>query len=93
MRLAGLNPVELPGQIKILLGQTAGVVSGQGQCNLVPTNIDIGMMSRFLSRFGDGVHELHGCDEVLELIGSDDDSTLLLPIGHRRERAFDLGRG
>lgn len=66
---------------------------GQRQRDLVPTNIDVGMMPRFFRNSGSGVDEFDRRGKIFEDERARDGCPTLLPIGYGRERGFDLNSG
>ena len=68
-------------------------MSGQGDRDFVPADINVWMMPCFFSELGDGVDELDGRREILEDKGARDGFIALLPIGQSSERGLDLGGG
>ncbi len=82
--------VELPRQRKISVGQAAGIVGGQRQRDFVPADINVRMMPRLFGEFRYGRDELDRRREILELKSVRDGGATLFPIGHSRQRDFDL---
>ena len=79
---------ETGGEGKILLGQTARVVRRERERDLVPTDVDVGMMARLLRQLGDEVHEFHRREKIRERERAADDRALARPRGHAGEGCF-----
>ena len=82
--------VELFCQVEILFRQAAGIVSGEGESDLVPTNVNVGMVTRFFSKPGDAVHKFDRGREIFELKRPSDGRALLPPFRHGSERGFNM---
>ena len=91
-RFTSSQPVKLPRQLKILFRQSARVMRRERERDLVPADINVGMMPRLLCELGDGVDEFHRSDEVLELKRARDGRTGFLPIRQSLEAGLDPGR-
>src|SRR5436309_1825694 len=80
-------------QREILVRETALVVGGKRQGDLVPANVDARMVPGLLGELRDRVDKPDGGDEILELVSAGDDCALPTPIGQGLQGHLDLGRG
>ena len=85
------QPVELRRELEILFRQAARIVRREGEGDLVPANINVGMMPRLFCKLRNGIDELYRHREILELKGARDGRAFLFPIRHALERSFGLG--
>jgi len=81
MRGSGCARIAGPGEREVFFSQTTGVVGGEGEGDLVPAHVNIGMVLGLFGQTGDGVDKFHGGGEVFELVGAGDDLILAPPPG------------
>ena len=79
MRGSGGASIAGPREREVFFSETAGVVGGEGKGDLVPANVNIGMVLGLFGQTGDGVDKFHGGGEILELEGARDDLVLAPP--------------
>src|SRR5882672_2416335 len=74
---ASREPVELRRELEILFRQAARIVRREGEGDLVPANINVGMMPRLFCKLRNGIDELYRHREILELKGARYDRAFL----------------
>ena len=79
MRGSGCARIAGPGEREVFFSQTTGVVGGEGEGDLVPAHVNIGMVLGLFGQTGDGVDKFHGGGEIFELEGARDDLVLAPP--------------
>src|SRR5215217_2420799 len=79
------------GELEVALGQATLVVAGQGQGDLVPADVDVGVVAGRLGRAGDLVDEGHRLGEVGACEGLDDLVAAPLPAGQVLQAFGDGG--
>jgi hypothetical protein len=79
-------------QIEVLLRQAALAVGGQGQLDLVPTDIDVWMVIGLFRDARHFVHEIHRSREVFEFVSALDLRALLFPALNGSQSPFYLFR-
>ena len=65
-------------------------MSGEGECDFVPANVDIRMMRRAFSDAGGGIYKFDGSCKIPELKSPDDRGTLFRPFGQKAKGGFGL---
>jgi len=80
-------------QREIRRREAALAVRGQPQGDLVPANIDVGMVVGLLGDLGHTVHEFDGLDEISEGEGADDFRAFEPPIRQALESGGDFRLG
>lgn len=88
--LLGSESVDFSGQREIFISQPAGVVRGEREFDLVPTNVDVRMVTGLFGELGNGIHEFDCRRKVFELERSGDGFTRALPTRSHGEGRFDL---
>jgi hypothetical protein len=84
--------IDLLRQIEVLLRQPALAVGGQGQLDLVPTDIDVWMVIGLFGHARHFVHEIHRRGEVFEFVSALDLGALFFPACDGSQSPFDLFR-
>src|SRR5690242_4697568 len=79
------------GEVEVLCCQSASVVGDQGKADLVPADVDVGMVAGIFGGFADFVHKGEGCYEVLEFEGADEFAGLDFPFRNGGKTAGDVG--
>lgn len=77
-------------ELDVLLGKATGIVAGQREMNLVPADVDIGVVVGFFSLFCGAVDENHGNSEVREFEVGDELIAVLVPIVQSLQLPGDL---
>ena len=84
------QPVKLCRERKIFFGQPALIVRRERERDLVPADINVGMMPCLFGEHGNPVDELDGGGKIFERERARNDGGSFLPQGNFDERPFDL---
>lgn len=89
----GREPIDGGRKAEVRIREAPGLMGGEREEDLVPADVDVGMMSGTLGATGDGIDETHGLAEVGELKGADDGFSASFPLRKASEARTKRGGG